>query len=205
MRNLNRSTEKAARPKLNAVTSVSSKVLYSLCAVLFLLICSLSTKASRYHRYHMYHYGYGFYYGSISGTGASRTDPFILDPLGFGSGDVDNIASYAQTGSSPHSNLEGGFGSGNDHYIQITLDDDGYLSIFGGTSDFDSVFYLYDSSWTLITSGDDGYGSGDSTHLALQPGIQEYLNAGTYYLRVDGTDKYGDPTSGDMSIDYWLQ
>ncbi|MDB5001906.1 MAG: hypothetical protein JWQ34_131 [Mucilaginibacter sp.] len=171
MKNLNRTIKKATMPKLSPVTSVNRKFLYSLCAALFLLTCSLSTKAQ-------------------DGT---QADPDTVT-LGFEHKDLT-----ACTSCSPLINNYGdATHSGTDRWIKITLIDDGYLTINGGTSDFDSVFYLLGSDEsTLLTSGDDGAGSGDNNdHIHLQPLMQYYASAGTYYLVVDGTDKYiGYPSS----------
>jgi hypothetical protein len=183
MKNLNRTTEKAIMPKLSPFTTVNRKFLYSLCAVLFLLTCSLSTKAQDY-----------------IGT---KTDP---DTLTFGY-DYTKYQNHKQTSActscSPLINDYGdAIHSGTDKWIKITLKNDGYLTIHGGTSDFDSVFYLLGSDESsLLTSGDDGDGSGDNNgHNFLQPVMQYYASAGTYYLVVDGTDKYGWATSGDVEI-----
>ncbi|MES2377542.1 MAG: hypothetical protein V4553_13240 [Bacteroidota bacterium] len=175
MKNLNRTIQKAIMPKPIPATSVNRKFIYSLCAALFLLTCSLSTKAQ-------------------DGT---QSDP---DTLTFG----HNYTTYqnhkntsACTSCSPVINDYGdAIHSGPNRWIKITLIDDGYLTILGGTSDFDSVFYLFDCSKSLITSGDDGEGSGDNnSHYFLQPSIQYYASAGTYYLVVDATDKYITSTS----------
>jgi|GEM_PF-5634282 hypothetical protein len=191
MEKLNSTIEKATMSKLSPVTSVNRKFLYSLCAALFLLTCSLSTKAQRY------------YIGT-------QADP---DTLTFGY-DYTQYQNHKQTSActscSPltdayEPNPANPGHSGTDKWIEITLKDDGYLTIHGGTSDFDSVFYLFDSSMNPITSGDDGDGSGDNNgHNFLQPVIQYYASAGTYYLIVDGTDKYGWATSGSVGIDITL-
>ncbi|GAA4104997.1 hypothetical protein [Mucilaginibacter panaciglaebae] len=210
MKNLNTTIEKATMPKANAVKSASRKLICSLLTVLFLLTCSLSTMAKSGFTYrHLYHYGYGFFYGSQTSdnSGKDMSNPYLLPfTLGFGTNDVTYNQDTERTGSSPFVNNYGDpTHSGNDKYLQLTVNDDGYVTIQGDESEFDSVFYLFDSSWNLITSGDDGAGSGDPNHLALQPWIVEYLTAGTYYVIVDGTDKYGDATSGDMLINFSIQ
>jgi hypothetical protein len=187
MKNLNRTIEKAAMP--NPVISVNRKFLYSLCAALFLLTCSLSTKAQVSN-------GYG------SGT---KTDPWVMNTLSFS--DTTAIYDSACTACSPLINDDGDANhSGPDKWIKIRLADNAYLSIGGGTSEFDSVFRLYDENLNLITSADDGYGSTGMVvwQLMLQPQIQYYADAGTYYLVVDGTDKYGEATSGTVSLAFWI-
>jgi hypothetical protein len=158
-------------------------------------------------------YGYGFYYGAFygySGTGASQSDPYILPyTLGFSSPDTAYFQDSQCTMCSPFVNNYGDYNnSGNDKYIQLNVADDGYLQIQGGTSDFDSVFYLFDSNWNLITSGDDGAGSGftvnGTNYLYMQPDIQYYATAGTYYLIIDGTNKVGMTTSGTVNAYFWL-
>jgi hypothetical protein len=207
MKNLNPTIKKATKPKLSPVKSVNRKFFYSLCAALCFLTCSLSAKAANYRS--MYGYGYGFFYGSQTGdnSGKDMSNAYLLPfTLGFGTNDVTYNQDTERTGVSPLSNIYGDpIHSGNDKYLQLTVNDDGYVTIQGDESEFDSVFYLFDSNWNLITSGDDGAGSGDSNHDALQPWIVEYLNAGTYYVIVDGTDKYGDATSGDMLINFSIQ
>jgi hypothetical protein len=97
--------------------------------------------------------------------------------------------------------------SGPNRYIKITLVNDGYLTIYGGTSDFDSVFYLFaGDQTTLLASGDDGHGSPGFGYGPdpLQPGIETFLGSGTYYLIVDGTDKYGQATSGTVEVIYHI-
>lgn len=208
MKNLNRTIEKATTSNLSHCTSVNRKIVYSLCFVLCFLICSLSTKAKSTADYrHSYHYGYGFFYSLLSGdnSGKDMSNLFVLPTFGFSSPNVTSYYGSAQTGSSPYTNNYGALSSGNDEWIQINLADDGYMRLHGGTSNFDSVFYLFDSTWTLIATGDDGDGSGYGTHNYLQPVIEEYLNAGTYYLIVDGTNKYGAPTSGDVGLNFILQ
>lgn len=190
MKNLNRTIQKATMPTQSPVTLVNRKFLYSICAALLLLTCSLSTKAQ-------------------CGSGTSRTDYRCLDyVLGFTGSSLTYFEESACTSCSPLTNTEGdAIHSGSDKYIKIEVADDGYVTIYGGTSDFDSVFYLYDSSWNLITSADDGTGSSGSVvwWLPLQPQIQFYAYAGTYYLRVDGTDKYGEAKSGTVGISYSIQ
>jgi hypothetical protein len=68
---------------------------------------------------------------------------------------------------------------------------------------------LLDASKNLITSADDGYGSGGTgtggiLYQYMQPQIQYYATAGTYYLVVDGTDKVGLATSGTVDVDFSL-
>jgi hypothetical protein len=173
MKKLNRTIEKTTVPNLRLVTSVNSKFLYSLCAALFLLTCSLSTKAQ-------------------NGTGTSdlATLPYTL---GFGTGQSRSFSSSQCTSCYPLTNNHGDpYHSGKDKWIRVDVGSNGYLSILGGTADFDSVFSLYDLSGNLIAYDDDGTGSGDNIgHNALQPWISyQYVTAGTYYLIIDGTDKY---------------
>lgn len=214
MKNLNGTIKNAAMPNLGPVKSLKRRFFYSLSAVLFLLTYSLSSKANSSTSYrHSYHYGYGFYYGTLSGdnSGKDQYNTYLLPfTLGFGSGDVTFNQDFESTGGSGSGSLTNNYGdpytSGIDKYLELTVNNDGYVTIQGDQSEFDSVFYLFDSSWNLITSGDDGVGSGDSNgHLALQPSIVEYLSAGTYYIIVDGTNKYGDPTSGDILINFSIQ
>jgi hypothetical protein len=184
MKNLNRTIEKATMPKLSPVTSVNRKFLYSLCAALFLLTCSLSTKAQDGTYAHpdtlTFGYDYTQYQNHKQTSACTSCSPLIND-----------------YGDATH--------SGTDRWIKITLIDDGYLTIHGGTSDFDSVFYLLGSDESsLLTSGDDGDGSGYNGYNYLQPVMQYYASAGTYYLVVDGTDKYGWATSGDVEINITL-
>ncbi|MES2486826.1 MAG: DVUA0089 family protein [Bacteroidota bacterium] len=173
MKNLHKTIEKAAMPKWSHGTSVNSKFLYSFCAVLFLLTCSLSTKAQ---------------YGS------GMSDLYVMPyTLGFGAGQSTNVLEGACTSCYPLYHSYGNpYTSGKDKWIQINIASSGYLSVMGGTSTFDSVFYLFDGSWNLIASDDDGTGSGDNVgHSALQPSItSQYVTAGTYYLIVDGSTKY---------------
>ena len=193
MKNLNRTIERASMPKLNAVTPVNRKFIYSLCAALLLLTGTLSTKAQ-------------------CGSGTNRTTDYHCLPytLGFSGSNSAYFQDSACTSCSPLTNTAGdAIHSGSDEWIRIDIADAGYLSIIGGTSDFDSVFYLYDDSENLITSADDGYGASGQTHWwePLQPGIT-YISVAansTYYLRVDGTDKYGEAKSGTVGISYWLQ
>ena len=184
MKILNITLQKASMPKLIPVKLVSRLFLSSLCAALLLLTCSLSTKAQ---------------------TGTGPTDLYILPyTLGFGAGQSTYFYDPQCTSCSPHVNNYGDpYTSGSDKWIQIDVADDGYLGIRGGTSDFDSVFYLFDSSWNLITSADDGHGSG--APYGLQPLIETYVNTGTYYLIIDGTNKSSQPTSGSMSVEFTLQ
>ncbi|MES2807085.1 MAG: hypothetical protein V4619_00570 [Bacteroidota bacterium] len=173
MGNLNRTIKEAAMPTLSAVTAVNRKFLYSLCAVLFLLMCSLSTKAQ---------------YGS----GPSDLYSLPYD-LGFGTGQSTFFSNPQCTSCSPFTNSYGNpYHSGNDKWIKIEVKNDGYLSIIGGTANYDSAFHLLDSAQNLITYADDGTGSGDNIgHGSLQPWISYlYVTAGTYILVVDGSDKY---------------
>ncbi|MGF7082052.1 hypothetical protein [Mucilaginibacter sp. UYCu711] len=180
MKNLNRTIQRATIPKLNR------KFLYSLCAALFLLSCSLSTKAQD---------------GTIS-----NPDTVVLG-LNHISNQNEKYTS-ACTSCSPVTNDYGdATHSGPNRYIKITIVNDGYLSIYGGTSDFDSVFYLFAADQTtLLAFGDDGYGSPGFGYGPdpLQAGIDTFLGSGTYYLIVDGTDKYGQATSGTVEVYYHL-
>jgi hypothetical protein len=180
MKNLNMQT--AATPKRSTSKSVSSKLLYRLCAALFLLTCSLSSKAQ---------------YGSGS------SDLYVMPyTLGFGTGQYTSCYNPVHTTDYPLVNNYGSsYTSGKDKWIQINLASVGTLSITGGTADYDSVFYLFDASWNLIASGDDGTGSG-----GLQPTITRNLYNGTYYLIVDGSTKSGSswPASGGVSVQYYL-
>jgi hypothetical protein len=180
MKNLN--IEKANWPNVFSVKSVNSKFLYSLCAVLFLLTCSLSSKAQ---------------YGS------SASDLYVMPyTLGFGTGQYTSCYTPVHTTDYPLVNNYGSlYTSGKDKWIQINLASVGTLSITGGTADYDSVFYLFDASWNLIASGDDGTGSGGK-----QPTITRNLYNGTYYLIVDGSTKSGSswPASGGVSVQYYL-
>ncbi|MES2809269.1 MAG: PPC domain-containing protein [Bacteroidota bacterium] len=181
MKNLN--NQKATMP--NFVKSVSSKFLYSLCAALFLLTCSLSTKAQ---------------------TGTSSSDLYVMPyTLGFGSGQYTSCQNAVHTSVSPFVNNYGNpYTSGNDKWIQINVASNGTLEISGGTSNYDSVIYLFDSSWNLLASSDDGYGSG--WPIKLQGDIIRNVYAGTYYLIVDGSTKSGSswPASGSVNIQYSL-
>ncbi|MES2807086.1 MAG: hypothetical protein V4619_00575 [Bacteroidota bacterium] len=193
MKNLN--IEKATTPK--TVKSVISKFIYSLCAALFFLTCSLSAMAQP-----------GTAPSSGSGT---PSDICVLPTL---------TTSYpwhqesACTSCSPLTN-DHTASPGADKWIEINIGSYGYLSIFGGTSDFDSIFYLFDSSWNPITTADDGQGSGDNVgHSYLQPEITYIWVApgDKFYLIVDGNNKYTSwpgtswtSTSGTVNIDYVLQ
>jgi hypothetical protein len=190
MKNLNSTIQKVAMPKPSPVTLVSRKLIYSLCAVLLLLTCSLSTKAQ-------------------CGSGTGQTDTRCLpDTLGFTGTYKTYFEESACTSCSPLTNTYGdAIHSGSDKYIKLVVADYGYVTIYGGTSDFDSVFELFDSSWSSMTSADDGHGSSGSVvwWLPLQPQIQFYASPGTYYLIVDGTDKYGEAKSGTVNISYSIQ
>ena len=189
MKNLNRTIEKVTMPKLSLVTSVNRQFLYSLCAALFLLTCSLSTKAQ---------------------SGLDSTHTYVLPTFGFSGSNITFLEDSQCTSCSPFTNNYGSsLHSGSDKWIQINVADDGYLTIQGGTANFDSVFYLFDSNWNLITSADDGYGSGGTgtggvLYQYMQPQIQYYATAGTYYLIVDGTDKVGLATSGTVDVEFFL-
>jgi hypothetical protein len=197
MENLNRTIEKAAMPKLSPVT-VNRKFLYSLCAALFLLTCSLTSNAKSFYR-SLPGYGYGFYYGAFTGgSGTSFSDAYDLNDnsdvnhyLGFSSPGETDFQNAVCINCSPLSGVK---------FLKLTVANDGYVTIMGGTASFDSVFELYDSSQNLITSGDDGYGSNSA-----QPIIQEYLNSDYYYLKVYGksTPWYG--SYSDVNISYYLQ
>jgi hypothetical protein len=212
MKDLNIHIEKAAMPKRNPATSVNRKFLYSLCAALLLLTCSLTTNAKSWYS-SLPGYGYGFLYSSFlytGGTGTSFSDAYDLNDhthsvyhyLGFTSPGETWFTNTPCTSCSP---LSG------EMFLKLTVADDGYVTISGGTTtyDFDSVFDLYDSGYNLITSGDDGVGAGvgngTNYHPAVQPLIQEYLSAGTYYLKVYGTAKYGAPATGTVNIDFNIQ
>ena len=183
MKSLN--IKKATTPNLFSARSVNSRFLYSLCAALFLLTCSLTTKAQ---------------------TGMGPTDLYVMPyTLGFGPGQYTSCQNAVHTTDYPLTNSYGNpYTSGNDKWIQINLASTGTLSITGGTADYDSVFYLFDASWNLIASGDDGTGSG-SPH-GLQPTITKNLYNGTYYLIVDGSTKSGSswPASGGVNVQYNL-
>ena len=196
MKNLNRIIEKATLPKLSPVTSVNRKFLYSLFATLFLLTGSLSTKAQ--------------------GNGTGPTDLYVLpDTLGFTGTHLTQFESSACTSCSPLVNNYGDpYNGASDKWIEINVADAGYLFIHGGTSDFDSVFYLYDSNWNLINVGDDDTGSGDNVgHSYLQPFFQYiYADANSkYYLIVDGSTKYNSAPGtswttpkGTVGVTYWI-
>jgi hypothetical protein len=151
-----------------------------------LLTCSLSTKAQ-------------------NGTGRDSTDLYVLPyTLGFGAGQYTYFQNAACTLCSPLTNNYSS-SPGADKWIKITVANNGDLEIRGGTSNYDSVFYLFDCNWNLITSADDGHGSGGP--IGLQPRIQTYVTAGTYHLIVDGSSKSGSswPASGSVNIQYYLQ
>jgi hypothetical protein len=212
MKNLNKTLEKATMPKLSPLTSVNRNFLYSLCAALFLLTCSLTTHANNTKAWYrsLSGYGYGFFYGAFDGNNSGSSFGNAYDiaantdfnyTLGFSGTSVTNFRITPCTSCSP---LSG------EKYLKLTVVDDGYVSISGGTTtyDFDSVFDLYDSGQSLIATADDGTGAGVGNgltyHAAVQPLIQEYLSAGTYYLKVYGTTKYGAPSTGTVNIDFTI-
>ncbi|WP_214073253.1 pre-peptidase C-terminal domain-containing protein [Mucilaginibacter sp. dw_454] len=219
MKNLNTTTKKATMPKLSLITFVNRTFLYSLCAALFLLTCSLSTRAKsvnlrvfKANPYTLTSLGLGAiadfeksHRALLNGTNSgydftnAKDEPNIL---GFTLPNVTSINSSAQTGSSPFINNFGDpFHSGPDEWFHIVVADGGYLDLTGGTADFDSFFYLLASDGTtVLTTGDDGAGSGIAGHSYCQPNISYYVSAGDYYLVVDGTDKFGAAVKGDMSI-----
>jgi hypothetical protein len=176
-------TQTATTPKRSAVKLLSGKFLYSLCAVLFLMASSLTTKAQ---------------------TGTSSSDLYVMPyTLGFGTGQYTSCQNAVHTDISPfvNNNLSS---PGNDKWIKINVASSGTLSIVGGTANYDSVFYLYDKYWNLIASGDDGTGSGSP--YGLQPTITKNVYADTYYLVVDGASKSGSswPASGGVNVQYAL-
>ena len=206
-------------PKLSLVTFVNRTFLYSLCAALFLLTCSLSTRAKSVHLlrfkanpYTLTSLGLGAIVDfershrallSGSNTGYDLANALELPHhLGFSYPNVTSLDTTARTGSSPYTNNYGDpIHSGPNEWFHIVVADAGYLSLIGGTSDFDSTFFLLSSGGTLLTSGDDGAGSWVGSHPSLQPYISSYyVSAGDYILVVDGTDKYGVAKSGDMEF-----
>lgn len=183
--------------------NLNKTILYSFCAALFLLTCSFllipSKNTSGYNKPKP---------KDGDGSGSSRTNAYVPSyTLGFSSPNTAHFQDSQCTSCSGITNnvLGDSFHSGNEKWIKIVPADNGYLTITGGTSTFDSVFYLTDASGNVITSGDDGWGSGYGTHNYLQPRVQYFVNAGiTYYLAVDGTDKYGSPKNGSVLADFLL-
>lgn len=206
MKNLNRTIQKATMPKPSPGTSVIRKFLYSLCAALFLLTCSLTSNANNAKSFYrsLPGYGYGFYGAVTGGSGTSFSDAYDLADnndenhyLGFNSPGDTYFENAVCINCSPLSGVK---------FLKLYVANDGYVTITGGTASFDSVFELYDSSTspTLIASGDDGYGSSNGGGPGLQPRIQEYLNSGYYYLKVYGKGTPWDSYS-EVNISYSLQ
>jgi len=228
MKNLNKTLKRAAMPALSTVKSVSKKTLYSLCGVVCLVTCSLSTMAKdrfghfKANPYTLTSLGLGaiedfakshraLLTGNNSGTDFSNAFELFYH-LGFTTS-ATTTSYFQQSSCTSCSPITHNYGdpthSGNDMWIHIIVDNAGYLTLRGGTSDFDSFFYLLDSSQNVLATGDDGRGSGGTgaggvLYQYMQPEIHYYVSAGDYYLVVDGTDKVGLAKSGTVLIDYEL-
>lgn len=171
MKNLN--IEKANKPNLLSDRAVNMKFFYSICAVVFLLSCSLSTKAQ------------------APPTGSGTYDvPYEIEWNDDGEGGLR----YENSFYNDQSNLSNNWGasnSGNDCWIKITVTTTATLTVFSGTTTgsgpFDNAIHLVDSSRSYdLTYGDDNPSSGA---YPLSGNISYTVSPGVYYIVLDGTDK----------------
>ncbi len=161
MKNLN--IEKATT--LKTVKSVISKFIYSLCAALFLLMCSLSTNAQ-------------------TGRRPTPTDAIPLDPLELGVVE-SHYSTYYNAAPGLIDSLGG---NGNDLWMRIYIGSTCYFRVYGGSTDnnLDGILYLYDSSGNLLTYNDDDPNNPSTSWVS--PHIEYLVSPGYYYVMLDGTD-----------------
>jgi hypothetical protein len=165
------------KPKIKNMRKLNKTTLYSFCAALFLLTCSLSTKAQDGHNM-----ANAYLITTTFGTGLTNWDQTSCYTTGYG-------LTNSYTGSDN--------GPGNDKWHKFHVSNYGYIRVVGGTADqnFDSILHLLDNTGYELAYSDDGAGSGQ-----LQGLIDYFVGPGDYYYVVDGTDKSGHIKNGAVSI-----
>ncbi|MFD2146024.1 hypothetical protein [Mucilaginibacter antarcticus] len=170
MKNLN--IEKATMP--NAVKTVNMKFLYSLCAALFLLTSSLSTKAQ------------------TTGSG-TYDDPyeFVWDVS-----DYDGSLYYYNSFYNDQSGMSNNWGasnSGNDCWIKLTITTTSTLTVFSGTTSgydpYDNAIHLVNSTRSYDLEYNDDNPAAYGSSYPLSGAISYTVSPGVYYIVLDGTDK----------------
>ena len=131
----------------------------------------------------------GTYYVKVDGYGTTATGSYTLVSR-FTVDDYGNTRAEAKS-IAPVSNTSGVINSGTDvDFFIIRLTSRGRLALrTNGTTD--TVGSLYSSNGSLIASNDDGCSNGTNFCLGRM------LDAGTYYVKVDG---YGTTATGSYTL-----
>jgi len=174
MKNLNITIAKAKMSKLPLGTSVNVKWLYSLCTVLFFLVCSLTSQA--------------------------QTDAATAVDLGsFTPGGRDY---YDQSFYNSDYACVNNYGmDGNDYWVKVTVTESCYLKVFLGSTSgsgiFDTVLHLLDSDGFLLETNDDWSGASQGSNW-FSSSINYYVSPGDYYFIIDGTSSKGHDANGGV-------
>jgi hypothetical protein len=207
MKNLNIIVKKATMP--NPVTSVNRKFLYSFCAVLLLLTCSLltSAKGAKFGHYKANPYTLtSLGLGAVESFGKSLLVTSSGDDSGHDAANADaSVVFYHRVSDWYYENSFyndaygltnnlGASNSGNDRWIKLTIPTGvtGTLEVRTGTvsnsTGYDSALHLVDSGGTYeLTYNDDDTSVGTPGWVGAT--IYYTVSPGVYYLVLDGTDK----------------
>ncbi len=131
----------------------------------------------------------GTYYVKVKGYYSTTTGSYTLNSSFEADSDDHGDYTYTATSISSDSTTSGYISSSDDDYFKITLTSSGTLTLTT-TSSINTYGTLYNSYGTQIASN---YSSGSGSNFK----IEKELDAGTYYLKVEG---YYSTTTGSYTL-----